>query len=62
MMNQPTTAQVELFIAAARAGLGKQCDEEWVLCCVEILRDTAIDNYPQETQIPLFLLKTTEEA
>lgn len=60
MMNQPTAAQVELFIAAAKAGLGAKFDEDWVVCCTEILRDTAID-YPQETQIPLFLLKTSEE-
>ncbi len=60
-MNQPTAAQVELFIAAARTGLGEKFNEEWAVCCAEILRDTAID-YPQETQIPLFLLKTTEES
>lgn len=60
-MNQPTAAQVEMFIAAARAGLGDKFNEEWVLCCTEILRDAAID-HPQETQIPLFLLKTTEES
>ncbi len=60
-MNQPTALQVEQFIAAARVGLGDKFNEKWVDVCIEILRDTAID-FPQETQIPLFLLKTPEKV
>lgn len=56
-----TAAQIERYIAAAQAGLGSDSAQEWAAWCTQILRD-AITEHPQEAQIPLFLLTSTDES
>ena len=60
-MMTPTADEIETYIAMAEAGLGGRCDAAWVRWCSQTLREM-VTEYPQEQQIPLFLLNTATEA
>lgn len=59
-MMAPTADQIELFISMAESGLGERCNEAWVQWCSQTLREM-VTEYPQEQQIPLFLLSDAPE-